>query len=416
MSSDSSEVESKHIQSDVEAENTSASEPEVEVEENIDTKNPKVKSEGSDAEEELEIDINKPEPLSKKQLRLLKKGKINEDKSGAFKISKKAKKLLDSRDDLDGSEETREQEQKDLEEEQQKKERSKFSAWIGNMTFDTTAEDLKRFIVAKTADLEDLDARVLLKDITRVKMPLSPYQGKKGTKIRGFAYIDLRTQEQLDAVIGLSEQFLNGRNLLIKNATSFEGRPAVVTTTGGVAGTAISKNPPSRILFVGNLAFDTTDEALERHFQHCGDITRVRMATFEDSGNCKGFAFVDFRDTEGATAALKDKSCKKLAGRLLRMEFGEDRSKRTKQDKAKNMGHRERISVGEEFERPVQQREQREQREDTSYESRNKNEKKRRWEGKDNLNKRQKPGLALANAQRAKVSIVPSSGKKTTFD
>ena len=52
------------------------------------------------------------------------------------------------------------------------------------------------------------------------------------------------------------------------------------------------------------------------------------MATFQDTGKCKGFAFIDFKDEEGATTALKSKLTKMLINRKLRMEYGEDRSKR----------------------------------------------------------------------------------------
>ncbi|QPG76671.1 hypothetical protein FOA43_004065 [Brettanomyces nanus] len=142
----------------------------------------------------------------------------------------------------------------------------------------------------------------------------------RGRKNKGFAYVDFKTEAQQTAALSLSETDLNGRNLLIKKSDSYEGRPTRTFPE--------SHNPPSRILFVGNLSFDTTEDQLKNQFMHCGEILRVRMATFEDSGKCKGFAFLDFKDEEGPVAALKDKSCHKMMTRPLRMEFGEDRSKR----------------------------------------------------------------------------------------
>jgi RNA recognition motif-containing protein len=372
--------------------------------------------------DELEIDLNKPEPLSKKQKRLLKKGKINEDKTGEVKLSKKAKKELASNDDLLGNDDSSSKPDGEENEADKKNNKSEFSVWIGNMSFDTTADDIKRFLVAKTANNDDkTKAIVTTKDITRLKLPLAPgskHGGKKPVKIRGFAYVDFKTQLQAETVVALSEECLNGRNLLIKDSKSFEGRPAVVTAKGGVAGTALSKNPPSRILFVGNLAFDTKDETLEQHFQHCGEIIRVRMATFEDSGNCKGFAFIDFRDIEGATAALKDKSCRKLAGRVLRMEFGEDRSKRTKQDKS-NLHTRAKPAESYDNNNSNNNNYHNEDREYNEEPKDQQRKPKRKFEGKksdSSSNKRLKPGLALATAQRAKISILPSAGKKITFD
>lgn len=404
----------------------------------------------------LEIDLEKLEPLSKKQLRLLKKGKINKDKTGEVKASKKLRLVHASTDDLvEDANNSGSEGEKDGE--KAKKTKSDFSVWIGNLSFDTKADDIRRFIVAKTAkygdnksaeDGEDEDedeednssksnrngstkSKVVVteKDITRIKLPLAPQRGgapgdNRGgfKKIRGFAYVDLKTQEQVETVVGLSEEYLNGRNLLIKDSKSFEGRPAVVTSSGDDKGAALSKNPPSRILFVGNLGFDTTDDALETHFQHCGDIIKIRMATFEDSGNCKGFAFVDFKDIEGATEAIKDKSCRKMGGRFLRMEFGQDRSQRTKQEKhntgdapftRRNVGEREsseRSAVSSYPTPATDSYEDRPKRRHDSYKSQD------RRTNDFSANKRLKPGLALATAQRAKTSILPSTGKKVVFD
>lgn len=380
--------------------------------------------------EEIVVDIDKPEPLSKKEKRLLKKGKITEDKKGLKKLSKKAKKLHESTDDLI---DTQKESEDEKEEEGAKSKKSEFSVWIGNLSFDTSASDIKRFLVAKTSKFEEESegsteesVKINEKDITRIKMPLAPVRGgpaNKNRKNRGFAYVDLKSQAQVNTAVALSENCLNDRNLLIKDAKSFEGRPAVVTKSGDGKGAAISKNPPSRILFVGNLAFDTTEESLEEHFQNCGEITKVRMATFEDSGNCKGFAFVDFRDVDGATAALNDKSCRKLAGRFLRMEFGEDRSKRTKQEKFQNRPRTDDASAGAAESQENFSSYQNDNKADGSAPEQSYSERpKRKHDFKNNFqksndsNKRLKPGLALATAQRAKTSILPSAGKKITFD
>lgn len=41
-----------------------------------------------------------------------------------------------------------------------------------------------------------------------------------------FAYVDFTSKEAMDKVISRSEEAFDGRRLLIKNAKSFEGRPA----------------------------------------------------------------------------------------------------------------------------------------------------------------------------------------------
>lgn len=352
-------------------------------------------------QEEIEIDLEQHAPLSKKQKRLLRKGKLDLEKLQA-KEKAEAQAAQQKKEDAEDD--------KEAKGEAKVEEKPKYGVWIGNLSFDTSKDDLIRFITNKTTDhkdyseglAEDEPAQVNEEDITRVNLPT----GKDKKKIKGFAYIDFAAKQHQLAVIQLSEQNLNGRNLLIKDSKSFDGRPAKEEA-------ALSKNPPSRILFVGNLSYDTTEDQLTQHFQHCGEIMRVRMATFEDSGKCKGFAFLDFRDEEGPTKALKDKSCRKLINRPLRMEFGEDRSKRTPKQKSnlrtntrEEKQDYEVPEIKEHYEpvsKPIRERS-----------TAPKKPLKKRDEFVEK-NSRTKSSVALANAQRASSAIVKSTGKKITF-
>lgn len=333
--------------------------------------------------DKIEIDLKALVPLSKKQQRLLKKGKLNMEKLAKKHPTPKAAD----------------------EESEEKPAKSPFGVWIGNLSYDTSKEDITRFIVAKTSGYDDDSENDLVSikeaDITRVNLP------KKANKSKGFAYVDLPSAKHVDSVVALSESNLNGRNLLIKNSSSFEGRPE------GDAAKALLKNPPLRILFVGNLSFDTSEENLEEHFRHCGEIVRIRMATFQDSGKCKGFAFIDFKDESGPTTALKSKLAKKLINRPLRLEYGEDRSKRNPR---KAEAETETGEISERTERP---RQERTEPTETPHRERTKpspRPMKRPMRDNDQLSKRMKSSVALATAQRASAAIVPSQGKKITFD
>lgn len=354
--------------------------------------------------EEISIDLNAGVPLSNKQQRLLKKGKLDLEKLKKKHPAPKPEQT----DEEKVASEAKEKETK----------KSPHGVWVGNLAFDTTKEDLVRFIVGKTGDFGGDDGMVKIAeaDITRVNLP------KKEKKIKGFAYIDFPSALHVQSAVALSELTLNGRKLLIKDATSFEGRPEKDPNSGA----PLSKNPPSRILFVGNLSFDTSEDNLEEHFRHCGDIVRIRMATFEDTGKCKGFAFIDFKDETGPTTALKSKLAKKLINRPLRLEYGEDRSKRNP-----HLRGRERPAEGEVGEeatpfrlqerniaKPRQQREPWEQREERQQGDRSKPSvsKKRSFNDHNDPNKRVKSSVALASAQRASAAIVPSQGKKISFD
>lgn len=351
-----------------------------------------------DPSEELEIDLNQSAPLSKKQKRLIRQGKLDPAKLEA-KNPKPKPATEDGKEDGEDS----------TDGEKVKKERApRIGVWVGNLSFDTSKDDLIRFITNKTVDFkeysDELDVdepcQINEPDFLRFNLPVQA----QSKKIKGFAYIDFPSKNHQLACIKLSEQNLNGRNLLIKSSDSFEGRPSKEEAQ-------LSKNPPSRILFVGNLSFDTTNEMLTRHFSHCGDIIKIRMATFEDTGKCKGFAFIDFKDEEGPTKALKDKSTRKLLQRNLRLEYGEDRSKRT----PKNLQKRPEQSSHEE--KPYEQRPEPTSQPEPVYRERSSQPKpKKTFVQKEHKQSRPKSSVALAGAQRQSAALVKSTGKKISFE
>lgn len=336
-----------------------------------------VKGNDQEGEHEIEINLNAEVPLSKKQQRLQKKGKLNKEKL--------AKKHQAPRSALDEENNENKEDGK----------RSQFGVWIGNLSYDTTKDDLKRFIIHKTSQLDEngdgSHLSVKEPDFLRVNIP------KKANK-KGFAYIDLPSEEHVRRVISLSESVLNGRNLLIKSSNSFEGRPQE------------KQQAPSRILFVGNLSYDTTEELLTDHFRHCGDIQRIRMATFEDSGKCKGFAFVDFVDESGPSIALKSKFAKKLIKRPLRLEYGEDRSKKAPQRKKAGTYN------GHDNDRDTEKVDDFSSTKPRDRVKEDSNRKRKPDTQENKRNKRQSSSIALANAKRESAAIVPSTGKKISFD
>lgn len=190
--------------------------------------------------------------------------------------------------------------------------RSAYSVWIGNLSFSTTQEQLTDWLAERN-----------IQGISRVHMPQGP---RKYEFNKGFAYVDLPSSEQVEACLALSEESLAGRRLLIKSGSDYTGRPGLDPTalahgTSSSAGrTGLSKtaqkvlhaqrNPPGPTLFMGNLSFETTEDAIRelldgsaqrRYLQAHGKedaeegeeppgagIKKIRMGTFEDTGKCKG--------------------------------------------------------------------------------------------------------------------------------
>ena len=73
----------------------------------------------------------------------------------------------------------------------------------------------------------------------------------------------------------------------------------------------------SKKLFVGSLAWGTTDETLAQHFAQCGTVASAKVVTDRDSGRSRGFGFVEFDDDKEADAAVEKLNNSELDGRTI---------------------------------------------------------------------------------------------------
>jgi RNA recognition motif-containing protein len=348
--------------------------------------------------EELEVNLEAPEPPSKRARRALKKGKSLPTKAASD----------DENDD------------EDEEGGKKGKERSEHGVWIGNLPFLVSVSGLKKWLV------DNSGGAIAEEAITRVKIPKKKEPGRpKDSNIaapnKGFAYVDFVDLSSKVAAVALSEAELGGRKLLIKDSTSFEGRPKKEPEPETTAAEDAEKKDASRKIFVGNMGFKTTEDDLRRNFEKCGEIEWVKLATFEDSGKCKGYGWVRFKEPEGAAWAVKgfvkikeeieteedfnsdagsdagqEKKFKtrkwwvnRLMGRELKIELAEDDQTRYK----KRFGR----DAGKKGEKP----EEREKR-----------------NGGDRPPRREKPrGDATSmDVARLKGTVVEHTGSKVTFD
>jgi cold-inducible RNA-binding protein len=70
-------------------------------------------------------------------------------------------------------------------------------------------------------------------------------------------------------------------------------------------------------IFVGNLSFGTTEDTLRSMFDSYGTVDRVNIVTDRDTGQARGFAFVEMGvDAEG-NSAINGLNGKEVDGRAL---------------------------------------------------------------------------------------------------
>jgi RNA recognition motif-containing protein len=65
------------------------------------------------------------------------------------------------------------------------------------------------------------------------------------------------------------------------------------------------KRSMNKKLYVGNLAYRTTEEQLRALFSQVGEITNVAVIMDRETGRSKGFGFVEMATAEGAQEAIK---------------------------------------------------------------------------------------------------------------
>jgi RNA recognition motif-containing protein len=70
-------------------------------------------------------------------------------------------------------------------------------------------------------------------------------------------------------------------------------------------------------IFVGNLSYDTTQDQLQNAFAAYGAVDKVNIIHDRDSGQPRGFAFVEMGDSQQANDAINALNGAELNGRAL---------------------------------------------------------------------------------------------------
>lgn len=82
-------------------------------------------------------------------------------------------------------------------------------------------------------------------------------------------------------------------------------------------------------LYVGNLAFQTTSQDLQTLFAQAGTVESAQVIEDRDTGQSKGFAFVEMSSDEEAAAAIDQFNGKEVAGRMLKVNEARPKENRS---------------------------------------------------------------------------------------
>lgn len=81
-------------------------------------------------------------------------------------------------------------------------------------------------------------------------------------------------------------------------------------------------------IYVGNLRFDATEDQVRSMFEAYGQVDRVSIVTNRDTGQPRGFAFVEMSDDAAATQAMEALNGKSIGGRNLTVNEARPREER----------------------------------------------------------------------------------------
>lgn len=81
-------------------------------------------------------------------------------------------------------------------------------------------------------------------------------------------------------------------------------------------------------IYVGNLSYKVTEEDITRVFAEYGTVTRVKLPTDRETGQKRGFAFVEMETEDEETAAIGDLDGAEWMGRDLKVNKARPRENR----------------------------------------------------------------------------------------
>jgi RNA recognition motif-containing protein len=91
-------------------------------------------------------------------------------------------------------------------------------------------------------------------------------------------------------------------------------------------------------LYVGNLAFQTTSQDLQELFAQAGTVESASIIEDRDTGQSKGFAFVEMSTEAEAKSAIDQFNGKEVAGRMLKVNEARPKENRSGGGGGRNFG------------------------------------------------------------------------------
>jgi len=92
-------------------------------------------------------------------------------------------------------------------------------------------------------------------------------------------------------------------------------------------------------LFVGGFPMDITELELVMLFSPHGDVSTIKIVRDKKTGNCKGYAFLEMKDKDGAEHAVEALDGAFIGERMLSVKMTDDKQTPVKKPFSKFSGN-----------------------------------------------------------------------------
>jgi cleavage stimulation factor subunit 2 len=80
---------------------------------------------------------------------------------------------------------------------------------------------------------------------------------------------------------------------------------------------------PGRVIFIGNISFDLSEQQITDVFKDIGPIISFKLMFDRETGKPRGFAFCEYADMETANSAIRNLNGYEINGRVLKVDYAD---------------------------------------------------------------------------------------------
>lgn len=144
---------------------------------------------------------------------------------------------------------------------------------------------------------------------------------RNSRRSKGVGYIEFYDAMSVPMAIAMTGQLLLGQPVMVKPSEAeknlVQSTAAVTTAAGGFLG---PYSGGARRLYVGNLHYNIVEDQLRQVFEPFGPVELVQLPTETETGQCKGYGFVQYARLEDARSAQHAlNGVLELAGRVIKV-------------------------------------------------------------------------------------------------